>query len=260
MTRPVEFDPAEHPRRLNIGCGYDRREEYLNVDLREFHEPDLVADARDLAMLPSGGYDEVLAQDVLEHLARPDVPVALAEWARVLRPGGRLVLRVPDLVAVLGLLLTNQDRDSQDKWVHHLFGTQAYDGDFHLTGFTELLLRHQLHDAGFHRVSLEQRDHWLLDVVAERAAGEVSLDLGELRFMRLPHGEPARAALLHQLDDQIARADHYADVAAPPLGRRLRPAKRALARVLRLVTGKQTRHNQSVTEALRTLRELERQG
>jgi SAM-dependent methyltransferase len=42
---------------------------------------------------PDGSFDAVLSLDVLEHV--PDYRAALREFARVLRPGGRLVLSVP---------------------------------------------------------------------------------------------------------------------------------------------------------------------
>lgn len=43
--------------------------------------------------LPSGTFDMVICSHVLEHIERDDL--AIAEMARVLRPGGRLVVMVP---------------------------------------------------------------------------------------------------------------------------------------------------------------------
>ena len=56
-----EFDWRAYPDRLNLGCGFDRREGYTNVDFQEFHHPDLHADVRDLGMLPSDHYREIIA-------------------------------------------------------------------------------------------------------------------------------------------------------------------------------------------------------
>ncbi|MFE0463896.1 methyltransferase domain-containing protein [Kitasatospora sp. NPDC058965] len=53
----------------------------------------LLADAHALP-LPAGSVDRVHTDRVLQHVA--DVPGALAEAARVLRPGGRLVMAEPD--------------------------------------------------------------------------------------------------------------------------------------------------------------------
>ncbi len=66
--------PTPLPRRINIGCGYDVRPGWLNVDSVARHGPDLIADATDLSMLPNGHFDEVVANDVLEHIERTSAP------------------------------------------------------------------------------------------------------------------------------------------------------------------------------------------
>jgi SAM-dependent methyltransferase len=53
----------------------------------------LIGEAGALPALASDSYDVVLASHVLEHLANP--LGALAEWSRIVRPGGRLLLIVP---------------------------------------------------------------------------------------------------------------------------------------------------------------------
>lgn len=56
---------------------------------------DLVADLQRMPQVPSDSFDTVLCTQVLEHLPRPGE--ALAEIARVLRPGGALILSAPHL-------------------------------------------------------------------------------------------------------------------------------------------------------------------
>jgi len=53
----------------------------------------LIAEADRLADVADDSYDAVLASHVIEHLANP--LGALAEWRRVVRPGGHLLLIVP---------------------------------------------------------------------------------------------------------------------------------------------------------------------
>jgi hypothetical protein len=177
MTAPTSppFDPAQHPRRLNLGCGFDHRDGYLNVDFQDRHEPDLVADVRQLSMLPTGGYTELLAIDVLEHLPRSATPACLDEWARLLEPGGHIELQVPDVVACGRLLCARDTVAAHQQLIHQLWGTQAYTGDFHLAGFTDLLLVSELSRAGFHRIHLETRDGWMLVATAEKI-GDVAAD------------------------------------------------------------------------------------
>src|SRR5262245_25368701 len=79
-------------RKLNLGCAYDKREGYVNVDMGSYCNPDVQADVLDLADFPSRYYEEILTLGVIEHFKRVDTRRALYEWNRLLVPGGRLIL------------------------------------------------------------------------------------------------------------------------------------------------------------------------
>lgn len=162
------------PTRLNLGCGYDIRPDYLNVDMQEFHHPDLVADITSLPMLPSGHFQEILAQDVLEHLERGKARPALKEWARLLREEGVLTIRVPSLLHVMDMLTRpeNQSAEDAERIIHLLYGTQAYEGDYHLNGFTARTIESSLAQAGLLVCNAWVRDQWLY-VVQARKTGEL---------------------------------------------------------------------------------------
>jgi SAM-dependent methyltransferase len=81
---------------LHLGCGTVHLEGWVNVDADPDTHPDLVADVRELPYANDAA-DSLLACHLLEHFAHDD-PV-LEEWHRVLRPGGRIVVIVPDLFA-----------------------------------------------------------------------------------------------------------------------------------------------------------------
>lgn len=257
-TAAVLPDPL--PRKLNLGCGWDKRDGYLNVDLHGSHDPDLVADVRHLDLLPTAGFDEVVAQDVLEHLPRTDGLPALREWARLLVPGGRLVLRVPDLLGLATLLATHTDHDWQETLITNLFGTQAYNGDFHQNGFTELRLRQHLHDAGFDVAEVAHADGWLFDVVAVRTETPAPARLEDCGYMGQPLAAVTRGAsgpVLDALDEAraaLAHAREHAGVDGVDAGAtRLRAPKSVLLRLLRVHTHRQAAHNEAVDRALAAL-------
>jgi predicted SAM-dependent methyltransferase len=133
--------------RLNLGAGDDRREGYLNVDLR-LETADLVADVRALPFA-AGAADELLAHDVLEHFWRDAVPALLGEWKRVLRTGGLLRLRVPNLPVLAALL----DTDQHDQVVENIYGGHRWgpEGayDTHHWGWSRTSLVRELDRAGF---------------------------------------------------------------------------------------------------------------
>lgn len=158
------------PNKLNLGCGFDKRKNYLNVDFQDFHKPDLVADITNLNMLPSNYFEEIIAQDVLEHFPRKDTLKVLSEWSRLLKSGGIIKLRVPNLLGLLSLFVDKQFEsvEGHNRLVHNLFGTQAYSGDWHYTGFTKIILDDFLKRAGFVNVEYQDKDRWLFEIVAKK--------------------------------------------------------------------------------------------
>lgn len=89
---PVVADAlrSDDPVRLDVGGGRDPQEGHINVDLREIPEVDVVAPARNLPV-PDESVDRIYCNSVVPHLPEPFE--AFAEWARVLKPGGELVVK-----------------------------------------------------------------------------------------------------------------------------------------------------------------------
>ena len=80
--------------KLNLGCGRFPMEGYVNVDGVADVHPDLVHDLNQRPYpFPDESAEEVHASHVLEHLNDPFG--TMAEWHRLLAPGGHLIVRVP---------------------------------------------------------------------------------------------------------------------------------------------------------------------
>jgi len=111
--------------KLHLGCGEKRLPGFINIDLASNHwevQPDISCDIRKLPF-EDGYADEVHAYHVLEHFYRWEVDAVLAEWYRVLAPGGALVLELPCWDKIRGLL-SNPENDVSI--LLGLYGTQKH--------------------------------------------------------------------------------------------------------------------------------------
>jgi len=84
--------------KLNLGCGFDKREGWLNADAFPACEPDLLMDIEATPWpLETNAFDHVLLKHVLEHVgAQFEVFAAvMRELHRVTAPGGLVEIHVP---------------------------------------------------------------------------------------------------------------------------------------------------------------------
>lgn len=81
---------------LDLGCGKSPLTAHfpskVGLDVEEHESVDVVGDAHDLPF-DDHAFEQILCSEVLEHLHTPTR--AVAEMARVLQPGGKLVLTLP---------------------------------------------------------------------------------------------------------------------------------------------------------------------
>lgn len=169
-------------RKLNVGCGFDLREGYVNVDMNDFHQPDVVANIIDLEGFPDNAFEEVLAKDVLEHFSWRLTSVALRSWNRVLAPEGRLNLvttYLPGLALRVFSPAYMTCLRTQHTTLINMFSSQSYEGDFHYTAFTERQIRYHAHAAGFAVTNVELRDGWLIDVEMIKLEHRTNLPIQE---------------------------------------------------------------------------------
>jgi predicted SAM-dependent methyltransferase len=197
------------PDKLNIGCGYDIRPGYLNVDLHERHGPDLVADITDLNMLPSDYFSEIVAQDVLEHLERQKTVPALQEWSRLLKDNGVIEIRVPSLLGMFEFLAAPEWRpiERTEEAIHLMYGTQAYTGDYHLAGFTAEVLAEYLRRASLALCKAEILGSWLFVVHARKTDALTDpVEIAHNAYFRVL-GRPADASGLENLANAIRQGE-----------------------------------------------------
>ena len=80
--------------KLNLGCGEDYKEGYLNVDFHDHFKVDKVFNLNQFPYpFEDSTFDEIKAFHVLEHLNDPFT--VMKELHRIIKPGGELHVKVP---------------------------------------------------------------------------------------------------------------------------------------------------------------------
>jgi SAM-dependent methyltransferase len=179
---------------LNVGCGYPLRQKLhphfhgpewreVRLDLDPTVHPDIVCSITDMSPVGSDSVDAIWSSHNLEHLQRHEVPLALAEFIRVLKPRGLVLLTLPDLGQVARLVVEDRLEDQAYRSssgpitaLDMIFGHTASlaRGNSlmaHRTGFTARTLQKVLVEAGFAEVSLRHGNFFDLWASAYKPQG-----------------------------------------------------------------------------------------
>lgn len=142
--------------RINLGCGGDVRRGYLNIDVRPLGLNVLQLDLERLLLSPFPDMcaEEILAKDIIEHISWRRVEDLLRDCFRVLKPGGVMLVQVPDLevIAKRVILDPNFRYGDLQGWKaisYWVYGAQDYPENVHKSGFTIPTLKGLLESIGF---------------------------------------------------------------------------------------------------------------
>jgi cyclopropane fatty-acyl-phospholipid synthase-like methyltransferase len=114
-------------RKLNLGCGKDIREGYINVDLVKGDGVDFAVDL-DVAPWPfvERNFDKIVAYDVFEHVHKP--VTFMTECHRLLHDGGLLHMRTPHYMARHAYTDPTHVRfPTENTWDYWIPGTLLHD-------------------------------------------------------------------------------------------------------------------------------------
>lgn len=160
--------------KLNIGAGGTYLPGFTPIDRKSGKE----AACLDYS---DGTVDEVYASHVLEHFGFGELVDVLGEWVRVLKPGGRIRLAVPDFdfIAKRWVETANNGRDdhepqgfSESQMLRrYVLGGQTDENDFHKSAFDEHGLRELMRHVGIENVK-----PWKSEI-QDCASMDVSLNL-----------------------------------------------------------------------------------
>ncbi|MFU8788111.1 MAG: class I SAM-dependent methyltransferase [Methylobacter sp.] len=177
---------------LHVGCGPKRKDSTTpgfntpewheqRLDIDEQVNPDIVGTMTDMSAVPDASVDAIFSSHNIEHLYPHEVPVALAEFKRVLASDGFVVITCPDLQSVCALVA--EDKLTEPAYISPagpiapidiLYGHRPAmaQGNLymaHRCGFTQKVLMATLQEAGFAGVATMQRtpqfDLWALATI-----------------------------------------------------------------------------------------------
>jgi len=180
---------------LNVGSGYPPRARLhkhfhgpewreIRLDIDPAVHPDILCSTTDISPIASDTVDAVWSSHNLEHIHRHEVPTALAEFIRVLKPGGLLLLTMPDLQQVAELVAADHLEDEAYMSpsgsvtpLDMIFGhtpslAQGYPFMAHKTGFTRRSLQTLLERTGFAEVRVRRGGSFDLWAAAYKPAGQ----------------------------------------------------------------------------------------
>lgn len=143
--------------RLNLGCGANRWEGWRNVDASE---GDICVDLRELYFPPDYA-DAIAAIHVIEHFYAWEAADLLADWYRILKPGGKLILELPCMDKVIFYLHTCMQKQAP---IHEAFSWFVFWGDprrrdpmmCHRWGYTKEMMQQALIAAGFAQIEFQE--------------------------------------------------------------------------------------------------------
>lgn len=138
--------------RLHIG-GKEPKPGWKILNVLPGPAVDFVGNLMDMSRFAEDSVAEIYASHVLEHIPFGAVATTLGGLLRVLKPGGRLMLSVPDLPTVCRIYNDPRTDPMQRLRITMvIYGSHVDEHDIHHMGYDEAILTSVLREAGFRRI------------------------------------------------------------------------------------------------------------
>lgn len=183
---------SELKKVLHVGCGYYRPNKLpgflfppgewqeVRFDIDPVVQPDIIGTITDMVAVESDSFDAVWSSHNLEHLYPHEVPLALAEFYRVIKPAGFVAMTMPDVEQIARQILAGGldetayvSKAGPITPLDMLYGLRSAlaEGNLfmaHRTGFTTKVLGQALDAAGFKMINVQQDKSYSLWARAEK--------------------------------------------------------------------------------------------
>jgi len=178
---------------LHVGCGNNTKEaagagfqndnwKEIRFDINPDVKPDILGTMTDMSAVADNSIDAIFSSHNIEHLYPHEVPLALAEFKRILNDDGFALITCPDLQSVARLVAEDKLTDpayhspagpiTPLDMLYGLRSSMANGNLFmaHRCGFTKQVLGETIHQCGFNQVIVRQYEQsfalWALALVS----------------------------------------------------------------------------------------------
>jgi SAM-dependent methyltransferase len=108
--------------KLNFGSGGVEIPGYISVDKYD-QRASIKMDVFKFDLLLDNTIDEILSSHMLEHINPYKVSDLLRKWFGLLKPGGKLILEMPDIVETCKAMVTAKDKWERYGLINTIFGS-----------------------------------------------------------------------------------------------------------------------------------------
>lgn len=166
-----KLDQYSGVKKVNLGCGPQDLDGYINVDMRDLDNVDIVSSATELPF-EKEELDEILSSHLIEHFTAVIMEKeVLPYWYSLLKKGGKIRSILPNISYMAHKYVENEI--SFEDYAEVISGGQEYEGNYHYAVYSTDKLCKLLEKVGFQNIKVitEGRKNgkcWEMEVVAQK--------------------------------------------------------------------------------------------
>jgi predicted SAM-dependent methyltransferase len=130
--------------KLNLGCGNDIRQGYVNIDLNVDDKRVIKGDVSNLDTfsLTNDSVDEIIAIDIIQYFSYQQIVGVVSNWCQKLKPGGSIYIESVDYNMLSNMMF--YDLLASEVVNNVLYGDSGIKGIYNLPSIEALLKNNQL--------------------------------------------------------------------------------------------------------------------
>lgn len=163
------------PLMLNIGCGSNKIEGYVNIDTEESCKPDLLHDILEKPLpYENGSVDRIVFFHCIEHVRKCYHRALLEDFYRVLREDGQIFISYPNFWECAQRWHNNTGAQRKF-WEATLYGRQLYDTDYHVCAMNPDELGEMMNQIGYKNVTSRPEPHEIYNTITFALKGSIAI-------------------------------------------------------------------------------------